>query len=229
MIGTGVEREKRTKYILRRKRKRIFIIIGVVIVCVGIFFIPKVLKKSNVIYLERLNRGKYSIKKLQKKQADYENNLEVKTIDYEKNGDLELGNKPKYLVYHHTASKKLAPEKLNEIHIKNGWGEIGYHYYIRKDGTVYKGRPEEAVGAHAIGKNRDSIGICLEGDFESERPTNAEIQSLIKLSVDMIIKYNIETSMEHKEVYNTLCPGKNFDINKIKGDVADELLNMIKE
>lgn len=40
---------------------------------------------------------------------------------------------------------------------------IGYHYFIRKDGTLESGRPTEEVGAHCEGYNRDSLGICLAG------------------------------------------------------------------
>ena len=45
----------------------------------------------------------------------------------------------------------------------NGWSDIGYHYYIRLDGTIEIGRPLNIVGSHARGRNTGSIGICFEG------------------------------------------------------------------
>lgn len=40
---------------------------------------------------------------------------------------------------------------------------IGYHYFIRKDGTLEAGRLVDEIGAHCEGENTSSIGICLAG------------------------------------------------------------------
>ena len=45
----------------------------------------------------------------------------------------------------------------------NGWSDIGYHYVIRRDGSVEDGRPNQRMGAHVKGFNRYSLGICLVG------------------------------------------------------------------
>ncbi|MBR5351616.1 MAG: N-acetylmuramoyl-L-alanine amidase [Prevotella sp.] len=45
--------------------------------------------------------------------------------------------------------------------------DIGYHYYITRDGRIHKGRPEEQVGAHCKNHNRHSIGICYEGGLDA--------------------------------------------------------------
>lgn len=49
------------------------------------------------------------------------------------------------------------------MHRKKGWLDIGYHYVIKRDGTVEKGRPDTQVGAHEPKINRISLGICLIG------------------------------------------------------------------
>src|SRR5690554_2206478 len=55
-------------------------------------------------------------------------------------------------------------EEIRDWHVNgNGWRDIGYHYVIRRDGTVERGRSEEVAGAHVYGHNSDSIGICLVG------------------------------------------------------------------
>lgn len=52
----------------------------------------------------------------------------------------------------------------------NGWADIGYHWVIKRDGTLEKGRPEEKQGAHcaANGGNLDSIGVCMVGGVRRE-------------------------------------------------------------
>ncbi|MBP9551198.1 MAG: N-acetylmuramoyl-L-alanine amidase, partial [Veillonella sp.] len=52
--------------------------------------------------------------------------------------------------------------------VKNGWAGIGYHFVIRKDGTIERGRPLSVVGAHAQGNNLHTIGICMARNFEKE-------------------------------------------------------------
>lgn len=46
------------------------------------------------------------------------------------------------------------------------FSDIGYHFVIRRDGTIEKGRSIETIGAHAKGHNRHSIGICLVGGVD---------------------------------------------------------------
>ena len=43
---------------------------------------------------------------------------------------------------------------------------IGYHYVIRRDGTIEPGRPEWMVGAHCLNHNAHSLGICYEGGLD---------------------------------------------------------------
>ena len=57
-------------------------------------------------------------------------------------------------------------DDIRKWHLKRGWSDIGYHYVIRRDGTVEVGRPVEKAGAHCRGHNEASIGICLVGGME---------------------------------------------------------------
>jgi len=54
-------------------------------------------------------------------------------------------------------------KEIAEWHRARGWNGIGYHYVIRRDGTIENGRPLERAGAHVEGHNANSIGICLVG------------------------------------------------------------------
>ena len=53
-------------------------------------------------------------------------------------------------------------------HRRRGWKDIGYHYYITRDGQLHNGRPISQVGAHCKDHNRHSIGICYEGGLDAE-------------------------------------------------------------
>ena len=77
------------------------------------------------------------------------------------------------LIVHCSATPEGRPysiEQCRKDHIKQGWSDIGYHYYIDLDGKVYTGRDVDLVGAHcaAKGKNQHSIGICYVGGLENK-------------------------------------------------------------
>ena len=71
-------------------------------------------------------------------------------------------------------SMDIGAETIREWHTLpkpkgRGWSDIGYHWVIRRNGTVEAGRSEERAGAHAKGYNQDSIGICLIGGKSEKR------------------------------------------------------------
>lgn len=81
-----------------------------------------------------------------------------------------------YLVIHCSATREDRPfevEALRAAHLARGFRGIGYHYYIRRDGTVVETRPLAEVGAHVRGYNQHSVGICYEGGLDKEgRPAD---------------------------------------------------------
>ena len=52
---------------------------------------------------------------------------------------------------------------INRWHLDRGWDMVGYHYFIKSNGEIQRGRPDNKMGAHVKGHNRHSIGICLSG------------------------------------------------------------------
>lgn len=64
------------------------------------------------------------------------------------------------------ADRSLTPDDLETQHRRRGFNGTGYHYYIRKDGTVHLTRPIERIGAHVKGFNLNSVGICYEGGLD---------------------------------------------------------------
>lgn len=54
--------------------------------------------------------------------------------------------------------------EIRRWHVEdNGWADIGYHYLVGRTGKIASGRPLARIGAHTIGRNRGTIGICLIG------------------------------------------------------------------
>jgi hypothetical protein len=105
-----------------------------------------------------------------------------------------------------------AVDGIREYHTKiNGWSDIGYHWLIDRNGILYKGRPEDIVGAHSYGANTGSIGINLMYGTEDSVITNATITALIKLLRELCERYSIKPSSDtiigHKDVMATECPG----------------------
>lgn len=59
-------------------------------------------------------------------------------------------------------------EQIDRWHRQRGFKYgIGYHYVIRRDGTIECGRPEDMIGAHCAGHNAHSIGVCYEGGLDA--------------------------------------------------------------
>ena len=61
-------------------------------------------------------------------------------------------------------SQDIGADEIRRWHVEgNGWSDIGYHFVIRRDGTVEEGRPLNRWGAHVGGHNTGKIGVCLVG------------------------------------------------------------------
>ena len=76
-----------------------------------------------------------------------------------------------YLIIHCSATREsqdYTPEQLKHDHLRRGFIDVGYHFYIRKDGSVTQHRRLNEVGAHCRPFNRCSIGICYEGGLDAK-------------------------------------------------------------
>jgi N-acetylmuramoyl-L-alanine amidase len=151
--------------------------------------------------------------------------------------EAELNN-PEYIIIHHSATTQGDAETFRRAHMAKGWRDIGYHYVIGNgtysgDGEVETGRPENESGAHcsADGMNFKSIGICLVGNFDIDKPTPAQKESLEKLCRDIMERHKIPVLkvLGHGEVKGaaTNCPGKNFDMNAFRKRLEES--NMVED
>ena len=75
------------------------------------------------------------------------------------------------LIVHCSATPQgvaLGFEDCRRDHIHHrGFRDIGYHFYLTRNGEIHRGRPLEKIGAHCLNHNRHSIGICYEGGLDA--------------------------------------------------------------
>ena len=134
-------------------------------------------------------------------------------------------NSTNRIIIHHAEASHCTAQDIHQWHLNNGWSGAGYHFLVRKDGTVYRLRPEGKIGAHASGSNSDSIGICFEGSYMTETMPQAQINAGKELVAYLKQKYKISKVQAHREVCSTNCPGKNFPFTEI----ANTTVNVTKE
>jgi len=121
------------------------------------------------------------------------------------------------IVLHHIgdSNEDFSAADVHQWHINNGWAGIGYHFVIRKNGVIERGRPLDTVGAHCYGYNEHSVGINVVGNFEMAFPTEAQLDSAVQLTAYLCQLYRIDPFADgvvlgHRDLNATLCPGKNF-------------------
>ena len=101
----------------------------------------------------------------------------------------------KLLVIHCSATRcnvSFTVEQLRQCHLQRGFKDIGYHFYITRNGELHHCRPVSEPGAHVRGFNRHSIGICYEGGLDEEgRPadTRTQAQRFALLDLLTILKH----------------------------------------
>ena len=94
---------------------------------------------------------------------------------------------------------------VDSAHRLRGFSCWGYHYYVRKTGIINPMRPEEDVGAHCLGHNGSSIGVCYEGGLDvNGRPadtrTEAQKESLLKLITELLGRYPDAVVLGHRDL-----------------------------
>lgn len=131
-----------------------------------------------------------------------------------------MNNHPSMLIVHHLEAEgpHWTVEAINAMHIhENGWAGIGYHYYIRLDGSIYKGRPDNAIGAHCQGYNSNTLGVAFEGNYDNRTEMPIEqYNAWCNLKAYLCNKYGNMPVYGHREKGSSECPGENFPLAKVK-------------
>jgi len=119
--------------------------------------------------------------------------------------------------------RAVSMEEIRRWHIEErGFRDIGYHFVIEIDGRVRTGRPLDQVGAHCVGRNRDSIGICYVGGMDAENKTPKDTRtpeqkaSLFRLLGVIGSRFPLAHVRGHRDV----APGRACPSYDVKTDMA---------
>ena len=133
------------------------------------------------------------------------------------NSGLSRRSSTEYIALHHAEASKCTAQQIDDWHKSNGWSGIGYHFFVRKDGTIYRGRPIWAVGAHVQGMNSKSIGICAEGAYMTETMPEAQKRAIAELLDYLKANYYPNAKIVgHREIGSSNCPGDNYPLEELK-------------
>ena len=133
-------------------------------------------------------------------------------------------NTPTVVITHHTggtdanplADSSFASVKDIDLWHKARWPEfrssrgywVGYHYVIEKDGKLTQTREHNEEGAHVIGMNSKSIGVCFAGNFDVTLPTDAQMKTWYWLYGQLLKQYPDIPTFPHRKYATKTCHGK---------------------
>ena len=118
------------------------------------------------------------------------------------------------IIVHCTATKEgqeISVADVDRWHRERGFAGIGYHFLIYLDGSIHNGRPINKAGAHCVGHNVNSIGICYVGGLDAKgkpKDTRTQAQKVALLTLLKRLKalYPLATIHGHREFANKDCP-----------------------
>ena len=124
---------------------------------------------------------------------------------------MRLLTEVKFLVVHCADSKSImdvTTETLRQWHVtENGWSDIGYHFFIKFDGSVHRCRSEKYQGAHCKAVNDKSIAICIEGGFGGvDNYTTIQKHALFALLTEKKAEYKNAAIIGHSHFDKKACP-----------------------
>lgn len=142
--------------------------------------------------------------------------MKINRINYRWVGALTNRSQTDYIILHHRAGNGDA-KSIHNQHLKQDFVGIGYNFYVRKDGTIYEGRPIQCAGAHATNYNSKSVGVCFEGDFHNvdKAMCAAQLNAGKELVKYLLGRYPKAKVIGHRDVGSTACPGQHFPFSAI--------------
>ena len=125
-----------------------------------------------------------------------------------------------YIVIHCSATspdQDIGATDIDRWHRKQGWACIGYHYVIRRNGFVEKGRPLEQVGAHVSGYNQHTVGVCMVGGVDvnekaEDNFTDEQFKALKELVTLLKSHYPAAIVQGHRDFPNVKKDCPCFDV-----------------
>jgi len=141
-----------------------------------------------------------------------------------------------WIVIHHSASPSGSMAVFDKEHRAKGWDGVGYHFVIGNGTNSGDGQvevtprwPIQKWGAHAKTLdnkfNEYGIGICMVGNFDTERPTPAQLASLTKLVAFLMQTYSIppQNVLGHRDTKATECPGRYVNVAAVRQSASQAI------
>lgn len=121
-------------------------------------------------------------------------------------------------------SREVSVKEIRKWHKERGFDDIGYHYVIHQDGTIERGRDIRKVGAHCLGQNTHSVGVCYIGGLDSgeaaDTMTPKQEKALISLYFSLRCIFGELSLHGHNEFTNKKsCP--NFKVKEKFNDLIN--------
>jgi hypothetical protein len=125
-------------------------------------------------------------------------------------------NKPTVVITHHALSLPHHTELDVDNWHRQRWPgfvsragfHVGYHYVINTDGRLVQTREHDEEGAHTIGMNRSSIGVCFMGNFDLHYPSEAQLTTWKKLYEKLRAEFPAIPTKPHRAYASKSCHGK---------------------
>ena len=136
------------------------------------------------------------------------------------------------VVLHHTWSPtavqyrgKATWDGIRNYHVnQRGWSDIGYHYGIGPDGSIWKLRPVTRSGAHVLNRNAHTVGVAMIGNFDVEDPVKCGLATAAKVVRALVQRFKLKPAniRFHREFQNKTCPGKRMDLTAFRRLVEEQ-------
>lgn len=136
--------------------------------------------------------------------------------------------KPQFIIIHHSLTKDsqtVSWDAIRRYHLAQGWNGIGYHFGIERIGDrveVLLGRRPDEIGAHCLGMNTHSLGICCVGNYDQEAPPAEIWGKCLDLTRWLMALHGIAPAgvLGHRELANyKSCPGLCWDMKKFRSEL----------
>ena len=130
----------------------------------------------------------------------------------------------RYITIHHdgidpfyatdAASARGRLERIRRAHRGRQWGDIGYHFAVDRSGRIWECRPLDYQGAHVKHHNEGNVGILVMGNFQQQRPSEAQIRGVQRCVQSVTRAYRLDAGRvrTHREWAATLCPGNHLQL-----------------
>ena len=128
-----------------------------------------------------------------------------------------MKNVPTKIIVHHDGASRAGTsfDVINQYHkdkqfpLSSLGFFVGYHFLIERDGSIRQARDVAEEGAHTVGENTSSVGVCLAGNMDEELPTKEQIISLGGLLGELVQAHNIKPThiYPHRKYAEKTCYG----------------------